>query len=155
MNWPLRLARPLAVLALVVLAGCASAPKPTVVNVAVEATAGVNPDNKGRASPVVVRVFVLKNLAAFNGSDFFSLFDKDKETLGAELVDREELQLKPGDKRQVQKQPPPDGKFVGVVAAFRDLERAEWRAATPVTANQVNNLVVKVDGTKITIAAAK
>src|SRR5947209_3624390 len=82
------------------LAACSSTPKPTVVNTSVETKQKINPSIHGVSSPVVVRIYALKSLAAFNGADFFSLADKDKETLGAELLEREELLLKPGEQRE-------------------------------------------------------
>ena len=52
---------------------------------------------------MTVRVYGLKTRSVFDGADFFALYDKDKETLGAELVEREEFQLKPGDTRLIDK----------------------------------------------------
>lgn len=135
------------------LAGCGSAPpKPTVIQTAVEVDAGVNPDVRGRASPVILRVLELKSLAAFEGADFFSLFDRDKETLGAELVGREEYILQPGEKKRFERTLQPETRFVGVVAAFRDLERARWRAATAVVPNKTTPLVIKLEPRAVSIA---
>ena len=53
------------------LFGCASAPKPTLVQVALSAQANVNPDSRGRPSPIVVRFYELKTPTAFNNADFF------------------------------------------------------------------------------------
>ena len=39
----------------------------------------------------------LKSLAAFNSADFFSIYDKESETLGGDLNGKEELRLKPGE----------------------------------------------------------
>ena len=113
-------------LALAALAvGCSSGPP--LLRGAINADGSVNPDRGGRASPIVVRVYELKSVAAFNSADFFSLFDKEQETLGGELVGREEFQLQPAETRQYRRQLQPDTKFFGVVAAFRDLEQSRWR----------------------------
>jgi type VI secretion system protein VasD len=121
----------------------------------VAADVGVNPDARGRASPVVVRLLELKTLAAFESADFFSLFDRDKDTLGAELVAREELQLQPGEKKTLQRSLPPETKYLGVVAAFRDLERARWRASIPVMPNQTTPLTIKVEPRAVSISTNK
>ena len=113
----------------------------------------MNPDSRGRPSPVVLRFYELKSLAAFNSADFFGLYERDKETLGPELVAREEFQLLPGDKKQFQRQVQPDTRYVGVLAAFRDLERATWRASAPVPANQTTPLMVTLDGNKVSVSA--
>ena len=116
----------LALVALV-LAACASAPpppKPTILQITLDVAANVNPDAHGRPSPVVVRLYELKSLAVFGSTDFFSLDERGKETLGPELVTLEEFQLAPGTKRQFERKPQGETQYIGVAAAFRDLERS-------------------------------
>ena len=149
------LARLFAVAILLGLMACASAPKPTIVKASVDVKPTVNPDAKGRPSPIIVRVYALKSLAAFNGADFFSLFEKDKETLAAELLDREELQMMPGQKRDIQKQFPPETRYIGVIAAFRDLERSEWRASVVIPPQKTTIVQIELDGKKVSIANGK
>ncbi len=142
--------------ALLLLSGCAGAPKPpppTVIQLTLEVAADANPDSRGRASPIIVRLFELKSLAAFEGADFFSLFEKDQATLGAELVAREEFQVQPKDTRRMERTLQPDTRHVAVIAAFRDLERATWRAATAVPLNKTTPVVVRVDARSISVAA--
>ena len=110
--------------------GCGSSPP--LLRGAITVDSNVNPDRAGRPSPIVVRVYELKSVAAFNGADFFALFDSEQATLSSELVGREEFQLQPAETRQYQRQLQPDTKFIGVVAAFRDLEQARWRQTAPV-----------------------
>lgn len=138
------------------LAGCASAPKPIAVKASLEAQKSVNPDLHGRPSPVVVRVYALKSLAAFNSADFFSLFDKDKEVLGADLIDREELQLMPGQQRDLQKVFPPETRHIAVIAAFRDLERSQWRATADIPPKQTKiTAQILLEGKKVSIVTGK
>ena len=92
----------------------------------------VNPDAKGRASPIVVRVFELKSISAFNSADFFSLWDRERETLSAEMIGRDEFQLRPGEQKKFERTLQPDTRYVGVIAAFRDLERANWRGTASI-----------------------
>ena len=135
--------------------GCAKPPPPpppTVIQATLSADAGVNPDSRGRASPIIVRVLELKTLAAFNAADFFSLWDREKETLGTELVAGEEFQLRPGDTRKFERSLPPETKYVAVVAAYRDLERATWRGAVAIAANQTQSLVIGLDARNVTIS---
>ena len=130
---------------LVLAAGCAKpgalarpapAPLPTEIVVNIVVAPNVNPDARGRASPMVVRLFELKNLAAFDGADFFALSEKDKDTLGPDLVVREELLLQPGEQRQFRRTLDPATRFIAVVAGYRDIDRARWRASMPVAPNQ-------------------
>lgn len=136
LNWQATWCVALAVL----VAGCAkpiaAPPLPSALVVSLAVAADVNPDMHGRASPLVARLFELKTLDAFNGADFFALADHEKDTLGAELVAKEDLLLQPGEQRQFKRTLDPATRFVAVVASYRDIERSRWRASMPVALNQ-------------------
>lgn len=135
------------------LAGCASGPPaPASVRASIETATAVNADRSGRASPVVIKIYELKTRTAFDGADFFSLFERERDTLGAELLAVEEIQLRPGDKRGFERTLQPATRFVGVVAAFRDIDRAQWRAVAAVTPAKRNELKIVLDGMRATIA---
>jgi type VI secretion system protein VasD len=134
------------------LAGCASPPPPPIVSniqLSVAAGADANPDARKRASPVTVRVYALKSSAPFDAADFFSLYEKDTATLGAELVQREEFLLRPGEEKAMPLKFGPEVKAIGVMAAFRDLERARWRAVHVVDVGKSVELKVKLSGSQI------
>ncbi|MEJ2377134.1 MAG: type VI secretion system lipoprotein TssJ [Pseudolabrys sp.] len=113
----------------------------------------VNPDIHGRPSPVVLRMYELKSLSAFNGADFFSLYEKDQGTLGSDMLAREEFFLRPGEKREFKRKLQDDTRFVAVVAAFRDWEHSQWRSSMPVTPGRRATVVVTLEGKKVTVAA--
>lgn len=112
--------------------GGGGAPKPALMRGVVNAQPNVNPDRQGRPSPVVVRLYMLNSLAAFEAADYFALDLKDKETLAAELIEREEFRMKPGERVTVERKLKPEVRYVAVTAAFRDLERAQWRSSVEV-----------------------
>jgi type VI secretion system protein VasD len=141
-------------IALVVLAaGCAGkTPPPPMLRGSIKVDARANPDSNGRPSPVVIRVYELKSLAAFNNADFFALFERESEALGGDLVGREEFQLDPGETRPYQRQLQPDTKFIGVVAGFRDIEHARWRESAPVPPKRTVNIVLGLEPTAVSVA---
>jgi len=130
-------------------AGCGSSPP--LLHGSINVDPNVNPDRAGRPSPIVVRVYELKAVAAFNGADFFSLFDNEQSTLGGELVGREEFQLQPSETRQYRRQLQPDTKFIGVVGAFRDLEQARWRQAVPVPSKRSPTITIGLQARAVTV----
>ena len=146
-----RLGRSLLVLGVVLAVGCGTA-SPPLLRGALKTEASVNPDVRGRPSPVVVRIYELKAVTAFNAADFFTLFDREAEALGADLVGREEYLMRPGENRPYQRQLQPDTKFIGVAAAFRDLENARWKQVAPVPPKKEPSVNIDVDGTAITVA---
>ena len=140
------------------LVGCAKPPppppKPTVLQISLSVDQNANPDARGRASPVVARVLELKSLAAFQSTDFFSLFDHEKDALGSELVAKEELLLQPGENRQFTRELQADTRFVAVLAAYRDIERSRWRASIPVNLNETTPVIISVRERDIVITQA-
>lgn len=130
--------------------GCGSSPP--LLRGAINTDPSVNPDRGGRPSPIVVRIYELKSVAAFNSADFFALYDKESETLGGDLVGREEYQLQPAETRQYQRQLQPDTKFIGVIGAFRDLEQSRWRQAVAVPAKRSPTIAIGIQARAITLA---
>jgi len=107
---------------------CASAPpKPARTRLTVAASADTNPDASGRPSPVVVRIYQLKADTAFNAAEFFALFDDEMKVLGPDLIGRSEYTLAPSERRTMEVDVSADAKFVGIIAAYRDIRNAQWR----------------------------
>src|SRR5687768_16145197 len=97
----------------------------------VSATQDANPDSSGRPSPVVVRIYQLKTDAAFSAAEFFALFDDEQKILGAELISRDEFVLAPSERRAIDVALSGETRFVGAIAAFRDIRNSQWRALVP------------------------
>lgn len=124
-------------------------PKPGTLSISLAASADVNPDARSRPSPVVIRLYELKASAQFESADFISLFEKDQAVLGADMVARDEFILRPGEKKAINKPLAADTKFIGVVAAFRELERARWRSLVAVLPNKNNTVAIALDGISV------
>jgi type VI secretion system protein VasD len=141
-----------ATLLALLLAACGTKPPvPVVTNVQMSVMAGAdtNPDARKRPSPVVVRVYALKSSAAFDSADFFSLFDKDTATLGADLVQKEEFLMTPGQQKALPFKFEPEVKVIAVMAAFRDLENARWRAVQVLDVGKSAELTARLSGSQI------
>ena len=127
------------------LAGCAGSPDPTVAIISVTAAEDVNPDAQGRASPVMLRIYELRSRAGFDGADFFSLYSAERETLAADLAGKHEQIVTPGTSAEIRRTPPPDVRYIGIVAAFRDIERAGWRSAAALAPNQTTHIQLRIE----------
>jgi type VI secretion system protein VasD len=115
-----------------------------MLRVDVAAASDANRGPGGQGLPIVVRLYELRAQGAFSGADFFSLYDREAKALGGELIAREELTLSPGQTRQIVKPLDPQARYLGVLAAFRDLDHAEWRDLVPLADGKDNNLAVAV-----------
>lgn len=148
---------PMLILPILMLSGCASAPTPepppppTIVNLQIETAADINPDASGKPSPVMLRIYELREVSAFNAADFFALFDKEQATLAADLVHKQEMLIKPGETKSLTMQPGADVRNVGFFAAFRQLDTAQWRAIAPVNAHQTASYSVKIKATQLSV----
>jgi type VI secretion system protein VasD len=100
----------------------------TKLDITITAEAGVNPDDKGRAAPIMVRIYELKSEGTFESADYFSLYSNDKALIGSDLLVRDEFILRPGDVKTIRRKSHPDLAAIGVVAGYRDLAQADWRA---------------------------
>jgi type VI secretion system protein VasD len=128
------------------LGGCGSPPKPpppTTVDGAIQASPQLNLSVNQRPSPLLLRVYELKSSSTFNSADFMSLYQGDQAALAADLVAREEIMLQPGERRPYKKTLGADTKFIGVFGAYRNLEKATWRAVVPVQPNKAQQLSIR------------
>jgi len=151
-----------ALVAVLIMTGCGKAPLPPIViapppkpvpsALTIAASADTNPDATGRPSPVVVRVYQLKGDAAFSGAEFFPLFDDDQKVLGPELISREEYVLAPAEQRIVEVAVSDDARFVGAVAAFRDIRNSEWRVLVPT--GRKGMMTVAVERARVVLSMA-
>ncbi|CAM4021180.1 type VI secretion system lipoprotein TssJ [Bordetella bronchialis] len=110
------------------LAGCSAKPPLCAsVQVMLDAASDLNPDATGRASPIVVRVYQLADTEAFGHAGFFDLYDRDRQVLGQSLLARSEATVLPGAEKVVAQPLDSRTRAVAVIAAYRDIEHAQWR----------------------------
>jgi type VI secretion system protein VasD len=137
---------------LMLLAGCSSlSPYSHLTKVNLRLTAGtqLNPDLNGRPSPIVVLLFELKHPVSFDNADFFSLYERAKKSLAQDMVASEELELRPGQTVDLKLSLEDGSRYVGVVAAYRDLSDGKWRFTLQVTPQSNTDLELTLDHTGI------
>ena len=127
----------------------------TKVDMRIVAGGDVNPDDNGRPSPVVVRVVELKSPSVFESAEFFALYQNEAQTLGSDLVATEEFESKPGDVQDLKFALKPESNYVGVLAAYRQLEKANWRLVLPLAIKEKNELTVLLNQRGIELATPR
>ena len=120
----------------------------TKVNMRLNGSDYLNPDLRGRPSPIVVRVYELKNAVSFMNADFFSLYNDPKSVLGEDLIAVEEMELTPRKQLHLRYRVTETSKYVGVIAAYRDISSADWRYVVETSPKEILdvNLVFTSDG---------
>ncbi|AIR88604.1 type VI secretion system lipoprotein TssJ [Pseudomonas cremoricolorata] len=129
--------RLVAAAALILLSACSKdatpqAPAEQAVQLYFSAAAGLNPGASGEPAPVRVRIFELKNAAAFARADYFALAERAQQTLGSDLIDQDEVLLRPGQQLPVHRALDPSTRQIGLVVGYREIDRAQWRAVLAV-----------------------
>lgn len=113
---------------------------PTPYAVSIKVEDGVNPDGRGRAAPILVKVFELKSSGNFETADYFALQDRDRETLATELVNADQAILHSGEERTFKREAGLDSRAIGVIAGYRRLESTRWRIVLPLKEPKQTNL---------------
>jgi type VI secretion system protein VasD len=134
--------------ALLSLTGCAALSPysdMTKLDLTLNGSDELNPDLNGRPSPIVLRLIELKHPVAFETADFFSLYQRPKEALSPDMVVLEELELRPGEQREMKLSIQPGSRYVGVLAAYRDLPESNWRVVIPLQEKERNSSVLTLD----------
>ena len=130
------------------LSGCASLGdtenEAVFVQLTVIADKNLNPAVDGRASPIVIRIYQLAQAAKFDNSDFFALYENDQVLLAGDLQSRTELEIKPNESYQNQLEIKPNTRFVAVLAAFRDLDNAQWKDMSVFNITENHSLTVNL-----------
>lgn len=144
------------------LLGCASEPPqppapppPTVVELQIEADAQLNPDASGLTSPVMLRIYQLKEASNFNGADFFALLEKEQPTLAGTLAHKQEMLVKMGESKKIILKPDNDSHVIGFFASFRQLDTAQWRASAEIVANQTQQITLKLKDNRLSVEKAR
>ena len=139
------------VLGAIVISGCATLGKwfhePTVVEAKFKVSQNVNRDEYGNSRAIWIRVYLLKSTGAFEGAKFFDLKEHDQDILTRDLKTWKPLWFNPGDeiahKLSVDyDESPEDSLYVAVMAGYRDLGNARWRATIEVPSRDKSTLVV-------------
>ena len=140
---------PLALLtALLGLSGCSSLSPysdTTKLDLSLTGSEKLNPDINGRPSPIVLRLIELKHPVSFENADFFSLYQRPKEALSPDLVTLEELELRPGESRELKLSVQDGSRYVGVLAAYRDLPESSWRYVIALQPQELNKVELNLD----------
>ncbi|QDH65809.1 MULTISPECIES: type VI secretion system lipoprotein TssJ [Pseudomonas] len=135
-------------LVLGLLTGCASvSPYSTLtkLDLVLSASESVNRDLHGRPSPIVVRLLELRHPVAFENADFFTLYSRAEQALPKDWVNSEELELRPGERLALKLSVEPQSRYVGVLAAYRDLPHVQWRLVLPVARQRLTRVELMLD----------
>jgi type VI secretion system protein VasD len=129
-------------------------PPPTRVELSIKAEPDINPDAGRRPSPLLLRVYELKDAGNFSAADFFALYNKERETLGGDLVKRQEFTLVPDTGKSLAFEADAATKYLAVFAAFHNLETARWRVSTEVPLHRTTVISIQASTNQLSLSAS-
>ena len=117
-----------------ILLGCTQAPVPQqaepcdrqVLSAAVIATPYINPTESGEARPLQLRLYQLKNDVSFRNASFNEIWKADQETLGDDLLDKQEFPVYPDSTQQVDFERNPEAQYIVAAGLFRSPKGKQW-----------------------------
>ncbi len=148
------------ILTLSILTGCSLfTPIPDSPQLSLTTGPGLNPDIENRSSPVVLRIYELTDVANFEQKEFFDIYDNDKTSLADTLVRKRELELNPNESRTLTLAVDEKTRYLGLLAAFRQLDDAKWRVIIPLQSRKPtgipvyenNQIDVRLDNNRIVL----
>lgn len=124
-----------------VLSSCAATENKLAVpyQVRFQGTSVQNPNAQGHATPVQVTVYQLRAQEKFQQADYFAL-QQAEQYLGDQLLAKETLMVPPEGQEQFSSAGHIEARYLGVVAAYRDLDHANWRLLIPLPAARSTNI---------------
>lgn len=141
--------------AALLLAQCGPEVKPpAVLTLVITGAADQNPDINGKAAPIAIRIYQLTATAKFERGDVFALTEHEQQTLGTDNAGSQEFVIAPSESRTLKFELKPQVQSIGVVALYRDIDKAQWRADTPVATSGPSKLALNIAKLAITLKPA-
>ncbi len=139
--------------AALLLARCSPAPKPpAVLTLTMVGGADQNPDPGGKAAPVAVKVYQLSATAKFTSSDWTALTEQEQATLGLEeAAPSQQFVVAPGETQTQTIALKTGVSNIGIVALYRDIDHAQWRAVAPAADSGPTKLTLNIAKLAITL----
>lgn len=88
----------------------------------------INPNDGGHPAPLNIFIYNVKERDVFTNADFFEIVEGNNKTLQTAISKEYEAILQPGESRSVTIKPDGDGRTLGFIGAYRDLNNAIWLA---------------------------
>jgi type VI secretion system protein VasD len=128
---------------------------PRSVNLQLDAAKRLNVDGRGQALALLVRVYKLRQRAAFEQAPYAAFLtpQAEREALGADLLEVKELTLVPGQRLELNEKVARDAAWLGVVALFHTPARQGWRLAFAAADAEKSGVTVGLHACALTAGA--
>lgn len=113
---------------LLILSSCTtSASKKNSLSLILVASSDLNPDVNGRASPLALTIYQLKNSSMFKKTDYVSLAENSSSLLAADLIAVNTVIINPGQTLKLDYSITEGEGAFGIIAGYRVVESSTWQ----------------------------
>ncbi|BEV17356.1 type VI secretion system lipoprotein TssJ [Herbaspirillum sp. DW155] len=129
--------------------------QPRTVPIKLHASKALNLDPQQRPLALVVKIYKLKQNISFQQAsyDTFLSAQKEKEALGADLLEVKEVTLVPGQRYEISEKVSYEAGYIGVVALFVNPAQQRWRAVFKADEAEKNGITVGLQSCSLTVGA--
>ncbi len=124
------------------LTACASG---TQTSVRIRSANYLNPNIYGHSSPVVLTIYQLKTKYAFQQADYSALTSNSGKILGGDLIDKNTIEVRPNTSIKVNQPLSPNTQYLGIVAAYRNINNATWHKVVKIKKKKGYHPVLYLD----------
>ncbi|MEM4988243.1 type VI secretion system lipoprotein TssJ [Collimonas sp. H4R21] len=126
---------------------------PRTIAIKLHAGSNLNADSSGTPLALVARVYKLRQNGAFQQAtyDTFTNPQKEKDVLGADLLEVKEITLVPGQRYEVSEKVTREAGFVGVVALFRKPAAQRWKMTFPTEPAEKSGITIGANACALTV----
>ncbi len=118
----------------------------TTVTLDIRTAIDINPNEDGRASPVILNFYALENERQFEQEDFIALYQDPDSVLGRDLIFTTKFkEFTPGEERTESLVVDDRTRYIGIMAEYIRYEDAATKIVMPVDANTGNKFRVFID----------
>lgn len=129
--------------------------QPRTVSIKLHASKVLNMDAQQRPLALVLKLYKLKQNIGFQQAsyDTFLSPQKERETLGTDLLEVKELTLLPGQRYELTEKLSYETGYVGLVALFVNPAEQRWRLAFNAEESGKNGITVGLQSCSLTVGA--
>ncbi len=112
----------------------------------------INPNANNIASPVVLRIYQLKDKTIFNESSFLQLYHNDEDVLKNELLSKRVITgLYPGNEKEITIPLMEGSQYIGVIVEFSNYRNAVNKGIIALYSSKGAKIDLHLDGLIMTI----
>ena len=126
---------------------------PRTVSIKLHASEALNLDSAGRPLAVVTKIYKLRQVAAFQQASYDTFLNpqKEKELLGADLIEAKEVTLVPGQHYEISEKVSREAYYIGIVALFNNPAPLRWRVNFATEPAEKSGIIVGVHACALTV----